>query len=187
MLEDVWNNIILLNLKDFENIGIDFYINIFLFFVSLAIIIYALAFEYSRGVMHTVVKQLIRHGAFDKDGGMTISELGISDGFFTKFMLSRDPRLARIVHRVGEPDISHDEYMKLKRSEREKLLRVDFSTERFYIPEDKKDAAERVFATYAFSLPRFLVFCLFVFLIWGAVAAVSYELFNYLNSIIIRQ
>ncbi len=185
MLEHVWNNIILLNLRDFENIGINFYINIFLFFVALAIALYALFFEYYRGVMQLTVKQLLRHDAIDKDGARMLSELGLEKSRFVKLFLSSGSGRKKIVSRIGEPEVEYDKFVKMKKAEQKKLFHIDFPTERFYINKDRVDEARRVFSSYSFSVSRYLLFCLFIFLIWGAISAFSYEIISYLDSIIV--
>ncbi|MBQ7363118.1 MAG: hypothetical protein IJW48_01565 [Clostridia bacterium] len=187
MLENVWNNIILLNLRDFENISVDFYINIFLFFLALAIVACAFVFEYSRGVMHVAVKQLLRHGALGEGEAKTLSKLGLADNKMVKLFLSRDTRLSKLLSRVGAPDVKYEDFVKMKRAEQKELFRVDFSKDRFYISDENSDQANRVFSSYAFSLPRFLLFALLVFLLWGAIAAFSYELISYIDSVLLNK
>ena len=185
MLGHIFNNIILLNLNEFDNIGIDFYINLFFFFLALVVIAVAFVYEYSRGVMHLMVKQLIRHEANDKDSAKKLSDLGLHSNRVLKFMLSRNAELRKIVKRLGEPEIDYEGFLKLSAEDRKKVFSIDFETEAFYIREDNKDRAEKIVSSYVFSLPRFIAFAVFVILIWGCVAAFSFEIFSYINSIII--
>ena len=82
MFGHIWNNIILLNLNEFANIGIDIYINLLFLAIAVAIIVIAFLFDFSRGVTYTVVKQLVRHEAKDENCAKTLSELGLSKSKF---------------------------------------------------------------------------------------------------------
>lgn len=185
MLGHIWNNIILLNLNEFENIGIDIYINILFFALAVVLILFAFFFDYSRGITYLTVKQLVRHGAKDKESAKTLSELGLSKNRFVKFMLSGANELTRIVLRTAAPEIDYDAFVKLSRDEKKKLFLIDFDTETFYLSNESKERTDKILSRYEFSLPRFLAFAVFVILIWGVVCAFSYEIFAYINSIII--
>ena len=178
MLGHIWNNIILLNLNEFENIGIDIYINILFFALAVVLILFAFFFDLT-------VKQLVRHGAKDKKSAKTLSELGLLKNRFVKFMLSGANELTRIVLRTGAPEIDYDAFVKLSRDEKKKLFLIDFDTETFYLSNESKERTDRILSRYEFSIPRFLAFAVFVILIWGVVCALSYEIFAYINSIII--
>ena len=67
MLKNFWNDILLLNLNEFENIGFDFYINMFLLALGIGICIFSVGLELSRGAMFTMMKQLIRHQATSEE------------------------------------------------------------------------------------------------------------------------
>ena len=187
MFGHVWNNIILLNLNEFENIGIDFYINVFFFFLSVAIIVIALVFEYSRGTVHITVKQLVRHEARGADNAKSLKELGLNRNRIVMLLLSRSRDLNSVVKRLGKPEIDYEGYMKLSREEKKKIFSIDFENEKFYLSEENKERVDRILSRYAFSLPRFIAFSVLVILLWGAVAAFSYEILAYLNSIIITK
>ena len=187
MFGHIWNNIILLNLNEFANIDIDIYINLLFLAIAVAIIVIAFLFDFSRGITYTAVKQLVRHEANDENSAKTLSELGLSKSKFVRFMLSGAGELTRAVLRVGSPKIDYDSFMKLNREERKKLFLIDFDTETFYLSEEGKKRADRILSRYEFSIPRFVAFAVFVILIWGAVCAFSYEIFSYINSIIISK
>ena len=182
MLEHVWNNIILLNLRDFENIGVDFYINIFFFFAALAIMLVAFFFDYSRGVTYVTVKQLVRHGALSKETSVSLSDIGLDKNVAVRFFLSRDSELSKLVSRLSAPTLDYCTYIKMKSSEKRKLLTLDFEKERFFLSGDRNDRVNKVMSVYSFSLTRFILFCVFVFLLWGVVSAFSYEIIAYLDA-----
>ena len=182
MYKNFWNDVVLLNLNKFENIGIDFYINIFLFVLALVICIFGVFLEFSRGVMFTTVKQLLRHEAFNKDSAKTLSELGLSKSKFVARAFTSTSRLKKLVHRVGEIQISYDDYIKLDKKKRRELDRIDFENERFYISDENIDTAKRIYSTYNVSVLRIVLFCVLVFILYFAFAAVSSELLCFINS-----
>ena len=182
MYRNIWNDIILMNLKDFENIGVGFYINIFTFCFAVCICIAAVFFEINRGQMNLVVKQLIRHGATDADNAKTLSDLGLNGKRIIRFQLSRRSRLSILVSRVGAPSITYEEYVKMPPAKRKELEVFDINTATFYIPDENKERANKILHTYAFSLPRIILFCMFILLIWALITVFSYEIFCLINN-----
>ncbi len=182
MYRNIWNDIILMNLKDFENIGVSFYINIFTFCVAVCICIAGVIFEINRGQMNLVIKQLTRHAATDEESSKTLSDLGLKDKKIIKHLLSRRSRLSILVSRVGAPSISYEDYIKMSAAKRKELENFDITTARFYIPEENKERANKVLHTYAFSLPRAILFCLFILLFWALITVFSYEIICLINT-----
>ena len=182
MYKNFWNEVILLNLNEFENIGVNFYINIFLFFCAVLVCVIAISFELSRGVMFTTVKQLLRHGALSKDTAMTLDELGLSRSRFVSLAIKHNSRLPKILTMVDKIEISYDEYVKLDKKQRREVDNIDFKTARFYISEDHLETAKRVYSTYNVSVFRIVLFCVLVFILYFAIAALGSELLCYLNS-----
>ena len=181
MLKNIWNDIILLNLKDYENIGVDFYINIFFFVLAVFICISFFVIEHKRGCMRLTVKQLMRHNAEGEESAKTLFELGISSRSI-KRALSTDTRLSKIVKRVGAHEYTYEEYVKLSKEKKLKKEKIDFTTARFYINKSYEQQAKHIYENYNTSLVKSLLMCALVILIYGAVAAVSSEIIEYINS-----
>ena len=99
-----------------------------------------------------------------------------------RYALSKSTRLSKLVAIKGASKPIYDEYMKLSASERKEYDKVDFKTALFYIPKEQIDHARHVYSSYRFSLTRIILFCLLVFLIYGAIAALSLELLCFINT-----
>ncbi len=181
MLKNIWNDIILLNLKDYDNIGIDFYINIFFFAVAVFICAGFFVFEHKRKCMRITVKQLLRHKAEREDSAKTLAELGLSS-YNIKRALLTNTRLLKVVKRVGAPEYTYEEYTRLSKEKKIGKEKIDFSTARFYIDEKYKNQARHIYENYNTSIIKNVLLCFLVLLIYGAVAAVSSEIIGYINS-----
>ena len=183
MFKNFWNDVILINLKDYGFISFDFYINIFLFALCVCVCISSFYIEHQRGSMALMLKQLIRHNAFSEESAKSLMELGLLSSLSIKRSLSRETRLSKIVSRVGYKKLSYDEFMALSKEERKKLNAVDFSTAKFYISPESSNEAKHVYETYQTSLVKTLLMCALVFLIYGALCAISSEVLEYIRSL----
>ncbi len=129
-----------LNFKDYENIGVDFPIGIFM--IALTVAIAALLF-YMNGkklCIHTMLKRSIRLNAIGEGEAKTLAELGLSDSRALKSALSGGGQLNYIVKRIdAEPT---DDASAAKAG-----VRIDFKTSKFYILEDRLDRAKRMLET----------------------------------------
>lgn len=182
MYNNIWNDIILLNLKDFENIGIDFYINIFLFGLAFCICIFSVLFEINRGAISLALKQIIRHGAVGEQNAKTLSDLGLINNKLIKYSLTRKTSLSRMISRVGAPYFTYEEYMKLPPSEKKKIGKFDIASAQFFIQESEVDNANKIYKSYSFSLGRVILFCLLVLLLYALLTVFSYEIICLINS-----
>ena len=181
-MDNFWNDIILLNLNRFENIGIDFYINIFLFIVAVAVCIFAIYIELTRGNIQLFALQLKRHKAYDPENAKTLHELGLDKKLILKFLIKNNRMLSRLVLRSGYVNLGYEEYLKLSKKERNQREKIDFENEKFYINPDASSRVDDISSTYSFSLVRLFMFCLLIMLIYFALASLSLEILCAINS-----
>ena len=176
-----------INLNDYENIGINLEINKVLLpaFIMFALLVVLLAIY--RDNMRDVVVQLFRHDAIEKEKACTLEELGLSNNRIIPYLLSRDNLLTKVVGRVGKTEYSYEEYKALSKQERREAERIDFSSERFFIREEYIDRARHIKEKYETGKVRLLVGCLFLFLVYIAIAAAMPELLNLINNLLKRQ
>lgn len=182
MSAEYWNDIVFLNLKSYENIGFDFYINIFLFAVAAVFCLFALYIEYTRGMIYTLVFQLKRHKAYSPEDARTVSTLGIKLTLGLKLLIKNNRMLSRVVARVGNTDISYDEYMSLKRKEIKKAEAIDFDNERFYILPESSSRTEDIISSYGFSFGRVFFFCIFIIIVFTSLAVLCPEILRVINN-----
>ena len=181
MFKNFWNDVVLLNLNEFENIGINFYVNIFFFFLAVAICVAAVIYDYKRNQAYLLVKQLIRHKATSEESSKKLNELGL-DNFRMKRFVTSGYIVSRVVKFVGKEEYSYEEYVKMNKAARKKAEKIDFSTVSLYISEENMPTANKIVAEYRASVVRLLVFALLVVLVYVGIAAVSSEVFNYINN-----
>ena len=182
MYSNWWNDIILLNLNSFENIGVDFYINLFFLMLAVCICIIAVFFEIYRGCQSLIFKQLLRHGCIGEDNAKPLVEIGLYNNKILKFYLGHNSYLSRYVLCAGEQKLNYEEYLKLDPIQRRAYGKKDVNTAAFYISHDNVDYAKKIHNRYEFSAFRMIVFCLFILISCALVITFSYEIVCLLNS-----
>ncbi len=184
MINLFWENIVTLNLNSFENIGINFYINIFLFFVAIVFCLFALYIEQTRGIIQLFISQLKRHKATAPEDAKTLKSLGLDSKWMLKRIIKNNRMLSRIVGRTEQKQYTPEEYMLLKRADRKNAEKIDFNTEKFYILPESSSRADDIYANYGFSLGRFVVFCIFIMIIYVVIAVLSPEIIRAIDNAI---
>jgi len=178
LLEDIF----LLNLKDYSNIGVDFYINIFLLVLFVCIGVGCFVFNGYRNAMHILIKQLVRHGAKSESEAKTLKALGLSSSYLVKRCLSGNGQISRIVRRVGEKTYTYEEYVKLERRGELKAERIDFSTAAFYLDKEKQDRTKYILENYSSSLPKTILLVIFLIILYICISFVMPEILSFINS-----
>lgn len=134
-----------LNLSQYENIGIYFPIGAFLILLCIVGCISVFFLTYYRMFTRSLYSQLLRHNAKDEQSAKTLSELRVDKSFAIRSSLSRsNGQITYIVKRAGEEKLSYDEYIEKTKEKGYKPEKIDFSSARFYIPEDKTDFAKKL-------------------------------------------
>ena len=157
MIKKYIEDYLLVNLSDYPNINVDFPISQLLLGVLLVLVASFFIINWPRGYMSLAVKQMIRHEALDEDNAKTLSELGLDKSFSVKRALTGDTRLSKIIKRLGAPEYTYEEYIKLTKEEKASML-PNFATDRFFIPKSKMDDARNVYENYSASLPTTIAF-----------------------------
>ena len=120
----------------------------------------------------------MRAEAYGEANAKTLSELGLSGSEDVKKLLFKTSGYMKgIVTYIGASNLSYEEFSALMRSKKKKQyhkrsenkeddkseniasLSLEFSSAKFYIPEDKKDLAERAFAKNNGSVTKTAVSC----------------------------
>ena len=104
---------------------------------------------FNRIVLGGLVKKLVDRKANPEGGALTIGEIGCSN-FFVRTALRSGGTLRRVIRMVGDTE--------------EKRKREDFSTAKFYIPEENIHRAEVIYGLSGTSLASILL-SVFAFLI----------------------
>ncbi len=153
-----YKNYICLNLSSYENIGVDLEIVKIILAVAFAALVCGIALDYNNKSTYLLVKQLLRHDAVSEDKAKTLGELGLGDKSAVKCALRGSGKIKSIVARCGEQELTYEEYMKREAEYKEakkknrRLKREDFFADavnfeeaKFYIREESKPYAMKVF------------------------------------------
>lgn len=168
---------LLLNLKDY-GLSYNFYINIVIIAIFIGLCVACFIINKNQASVALILRKLIRAEAIGESNGRTIGSLGLSDCKTVKKLLSSSSGYMKgIITYVGAKTPSYEEYLASEKAKKEKNkkksgenskneekisdleLTPDFSSALFYIPEDKKEAAERAFIKNNGSLTKTVLSC----------------------------
>ena len=151
----------LINLKDYPNIGIDLEINKILLYVLIGAMLAVVMLGYRKAGIARVIKSLLRHEAKDEGSAKTLDELKINTLCARVALISAEGRIAKVIRRVGAHQYTYEEYIaaikkkkgKTKGEDTEKnkqsnplaAEKINFSTAKFYICEEKTEEATRIY------------------------------------------
>ena len=172
-----------INLKDYENIGVNFEINKFLLLVAIGLCAMAFIVNYKRSLMIDTIKQLIRHGATDENAAKTLAELGLSGSRGIRKAVIGDNQMRRMIRIVGEARPTYEEYVaSMKKSKRSAVSTVDISTARIYIPKEALERAKFVYNTYSTSLLKTSLTCVFIIAVSVCLILLSPTLLTFVDA-----
>lgn len=168
---------LLLNPKDY-GFALDVYLNIVIILVFAALCIACFVINKNQSSIALILRKLLRAEAYGEENAKTLSELGLSSCEGVKKLLFKTSGYMKgIVTYIGAKNLSYDDFLALTRTKKKKqyskrsenkeenkdenavLLALEFSSAKFYIPEDKKDLAERAFAKNNGSLTKTVLSC----------------------------
>ena len=108
-----------LNPKDYPNLGLDIYINIFyfcLFILTAALMVFL---HFQRRELFRFFTALSRHEAKDEATAKTIEGLRLKNGLLLRYILKYDNRIKRLVGVTGEKKYTYEEYMELLKKKKQ--------------------------------------------------------------------
>ncbi len=112
---------------------------------------------------HKVVKALTEHGASTKSTAKTLAELGLANNRVAKRLLAGGSSMRRVVLCANESDFPPRQLTGLRKFWREIFLRdplppeTDFTIARFYLPEEKRAAAEARYTVEGHPVRNFIL------------------------------
>lgn len=168
---------LLLNPKDY-GLELDVYLNLVIILVFSALCVACFIINKNQSSIALVLRKLMRAEAYGEENAKTLGELGLSNSEDVKKLLFRTSGYMKgIVTYVGAKNLSYDDFLALtrkknkkqysKRSENAKkeenesktVSALDFSEAKFFIPEDKRDVADRAFAKNNGTLTKTVLSC----------------------------
>ena len=174
-----------INLKDYQNIGIDLEINKLLLVFTVGVIIAALAINFNQTGINLVVKKLLRRNALSIDSAITVGEMCI-DGWRTRFLLSTSGRLKKLVGRVGEREYTYEEFVRLNKEKKYKEEKIDFATARFYLREEGIGRSRHIVEVGHTSMLNTILFSILIFAIYVCVSLIMPEILTVVNNMLAK-
>ncbi len=111
-MDKFFNKYFNLNLKDYFDIGFDFFINQLLLFVFLALIGACIVTNYIESGIGLTLKRLLRMEIHSGQNAKSLKDLGLYDNRAVRFSLvKRGGIVARLIHVAGERRPTYEEYV----------------------------------------------------------------------------
>ena len=108
-----------LNPKDYPNLGLDIYINIFYFCLFILTVAVMVFLHFQRRELFRFFTALSRHEAKDEATAKTIEGLRLKNGLLLRYILKYDNRIKRLVGVTGEKKYTYEEYMELLKKKKQ--------------------------------------------------------------------
>lgn len=183
MWEKLYYDLFLINLKDYNNIGINLEINVLLLYIFIALCVCFFVVNHHRSTMQLIVTQLLRHGAEAEDSAKTLEELGLDTSGKVKYMLRAGGQISKIVARVGEKVYTYEEYSRLiKKHGKIPKDKIDFASARFYIRPQAKERVNFIMETYGSSILRTCLYCVLALALYICIALCMPEILSFINT-----
>ena len=130
-----------LNLKEYENIGIDFPIGAFLCLLLLFLSISLFVTYFYKKALSDISTALLRYESFDETSARTLSELRINS-FLSRYILSQNRRIYSMITVVGKSKIDYEAFLELSPKEQKSFKRFDFQNDKLYLEGDGIETAK---------------------------------------------
>ena len=182
-LIEFYNKYFIINLSDYPNIGIDLQINVVLFCFLIGMIVTTLIINYRTETNLTLIKKLLRYEANSEENAKTLSEIG----FYTamaKLTLRGSGRIKKLISRVGEKQMTYEEYVEAIKDKKYKEEEIDFENARFYIKEESLDEAVKISETNTTSLVNTILLCVLMVAIYVFLMFLMPSILTLVNNIL---
>ena len=173
-----FEDIIMLNAKDYFDSVLNVYVNLIVFIIAAALCASSFVINHHKTYTLRMIKQLLRHKAFDEEGSNTLAELHLLESRSLKWALSRKGQLTNVVKRVGQPEYSYEEYVKLQKEKKLPKEKIDFSTAKFFIPKEKLDRARTIEEKENPTILRTVLVCFLIIALAMCIALLMPELLS---------
>lgn len=174
------------NLKDYENLKLDFEINKFILVAFVGVLFAIIISSIYRSSVYLLTNRLLRKEVWSEDNAMTLSELGI-DFFRIRYVISGNSRLRDIVKMVGEVKPTYEEYVAEMKTKKKDSDKIDFKEARFYISPENWDKAKEIVLKSNTSVLNIVLFCILLFILTVTLVILMPEILGWLNGILAKK
>ena len=205
-IKRIYNDYICVRLSDYNGFDSELQINKLLFFVFLGLAAACMLITYYNGASTLILKKLARTGAFSEDKSKNLNEIGLGSSRAVKILLrNKSGALKSLIIVKGSVKLSYEEYTELEKSKKQlrklskeekkkKLSEINeklnptlnFEEASFYIPEDKREAAERFISDKSTTFSKGLINCGVLLAFYVAIALLMPSLLSFVSKIIAK-
>ena len=171
------------NLKDYQNIGIDLEITKVLFCFTLGLIVATVVISYIKLQTNTLIKKLIRYEATEENNAKSLEKLGMKP-FGARMAFLSKGRISKIIYYKGQKEYTYEEYTELMKSKSFKEEKIDFETAEFYIKPDMLDDAKKIIDVPTSSSLSIVLLCILIIAIFACLMLMMPEILSFINSLI---
>lgn len=200
--KNIYDKYLCVNLRDYENLGLNLEINKLLFFVFVGLCIASVFISINQAKISLLIKKLIRSEAFSEQAAKSLSDLGLGNDKGIKSILSKQSGvITRIVSFVGYKKPTYEEYVEAQKAKKKNkylpkelkdnndknaslLLSPDFDTVSVYIDESQIDYAKHYYKTNSSSISKTIFSCVLIMVFYIAVMFLMPTLLELVNSIL---
>lgn len=163
-----------LSLSLYEALGIDLPINLLVLGAAIALCIGCFYIGHKQSTEALILRKLTRSEAYGESCAKTLSEIGLGANRFAARILSlRSGSIRTVVFRKGEVRQSYEDYIAAERAKK-KLPRAErmaleakcgegkSDDGSYYIPEDMKDKAKRLYERNTSSPIKTVIYCILI-------------------------
>jgi len=172
-----------INLKDYENLKLDFKINIFLIALFIGALIAIIISSIYRSTVYLTANRLLRKEAVGEESAMTLSELGINL-WRVRYVLSGNSRLRDIISIKGELKPTYEEYIEQMKAKKTDSDKPNFDEAKFYIQPDKVDKAKEILLKSNTSTLNIVLSCVLLFIVTVTLIILMPEILSWLNGVL---
>ena len=174
---------ILLNVNQYDNIGLFFPIGMVLIALPIVLILTVIFVSLRNSMTARLFSQLLRHEATSEESAKTLRDLRLSDSFTVKSLLTGDARVRSVVALVGEKKQTYEEFMAnaKKKLTKEKL---DFSAAQFYVRPERVEYARTASDSERGSLLKTALICAAIFAIFFILFCTMPEILTFINGLL---
>ena len=176
MIKRYVENFFLVNTNEYKNIGFDLYVNLILLAITLGMCVAIFCLWYKRAAMSLLIKQLLRHEAFDEASAKSLKELSLSDSGAVRRMLLKDGQIRKMVRRVGEKRYTYEEYVALQKEKKRIDEAFDVDKGLFYVEKEEINRARSFYERFSGSVVRAVGFSVFLLIIFVCISLIVPEI-----------
>ena len=179
---EFYKKFFLLNLKDYQNINIDFPITVLLFALSLAFVAVIIIVNFRRNRIELLIRQLKRRDAVSEESALTLSEIKL-DNFVFRKMLSSEGQLTKLVGRAGEKKYTYEEYIALTKG-KNNMESIDFRKARFYLRNESDERTKHILEGSSPTVLNTVLLCVLVLASFVCISFIMPGILNIINNLL---